>query len=72
MRNGEILTTREGTWNLSFSFKRSAELEVQRLIEVRCETGRPGVGIVACIRMRTLLNGDSRAVSNLLNYAKGE
>jgi hypothetical protein len=39
VRNGEILCTREGTWNLSFSFERSAELEVQRLVEERCETG---------------------------------
>ena len=57
-KNGEILFTREGTWNISFSLKRSAGLEGQRLMKDRCETGRPGVGIVACIRMRTLLNGD--------------
>lgn len=56
MRNGEILCTREGAWNLSVSFERSAELKVQKLIEERCETGKPDVGIVACIRMRTLLN----------------
>ena len=63
MTNGEILSTREGTGNLSFSFEWSAGLEIQRLIEARCETRRPGVGIVACVRMRTLLNGNCEAVS---------
>lgn len=63
MRNGQILSTSEGTGDLSFSFERSAGLEVQRLIEARCETRRPCVGIVACIRMRTLLNGHCEAVS---------
>lgn len=63
MRNGQILSTSEDTGDLSFSFERSAGLEVQRLIEARCETRRPCVGIVACVRMRTLLNGHCEAVS---------
>jgi hypothetical protein len=49
VRNGEILSTREGTGNLSFSFERSAGPEVQRLIEARCETRRPCGGIMACV-----------------------
>jgi hypothetical protein len=63
VRNGQILSTREGTGNLSFSFERSAGLEVRRLIESRCETRRPCVGMMACVRMRTLLNGHCEAVS---------
>jgi len=73
MRNGEILFTREGTGNLSFSFEAECRTRGSKTNtgKVR-DTQACGVGIVACVRMRTLLNGNCEAVSKCSMMPKGE
>lgn len=64
MRNGEILSTREGTGYRSFSFEaecrtRGSKTNTGKVRDMQASD----VGIVACIRMRTLLNANCEAVS---------